>query len=80
MIIRDPIDPHRADRWDRGFVTKEALCRAGPDLREPQGSNPLGPPGPELFFGCVSRRNGIPLIRLPTLKNRIFVAPLRPRK
>src|SRR5208337_4908574 len=49
LIIRDPIDPHRADRWDRGFVTKEALCRADPDLREPQGSNPLGPPGPELW-------------------------------
>ena len=48
MIIRDPIDPHRADRWDRGFVTKEALCRADPDPWEPQGSNPPGPRGPEL--------------------------------
>jgi hypothetical protein len=45
LIIRDPIDPHRADRWDRAFVTKEALCRADPDPWEPWGSNPLGPPG-----------------------------------
>ena len=45
LIIRDPIDPHRADRWDRGFVTKEALCHADPDPWEPWGSNPLGPPG-----------------------------------
>ena len=37
VIIRDPIDPHCADRWDRGFVTKEALCRADPDLWELQG-------------------------------------------
>ena len=28
----DPIGPYGAGRWDRGFVTKEALCRADPDL------------------------------------------------
>jgi hypothetical protein len=25
LIIRDPIEPHCADRWDQGFVTKGAL-------------------------------------------------------
>jgi hypothetical protein len=33
-LILDPIDPRGADRWDRGFVTKGALCRADPDLWE----------------------------------------------
>ena len=33
LIFLDPIDPHRVARWDRGFVTKEALCRADPDVR-----------------------------------------------
>ena len=33
LMILDPIDPRGADRWDRGFVTKEALCRAHPDWR-----------------------------------------------
>ena len=34
LMILDPIDPFGADRWDRGFVTKEALCRADPVRRE----------------------------------------------
>ena len=47
LIIRDPIDPHRADRWDRGFVTKEALCRADPDLWGAWVDNHPGLPGEE---------------------------------
>jgi hypothetical protein len=31
-MILDPIDPYGMGRWDRGLVTKEALCRADPDL------------------------------------------------
>src|SRR5208337_710212 len=45
LIIRDPIDPRGADRWDRGFVTKEALCRADPVRRE-GGPSLIGPPYP----------------------------------
>ena len=46
LMILDPIDPRGAGRWDRGFVTKEALCRADPDLWGAWGSNPPGRPGP----------------------------------
>ncbi len=38
LMILDPIDPHGVDRWDRGFVTKGALCRADPGL--PQFRHP----------------------------------------
>ena len=31
---------------------------ASTDLREPQGSNPLGPPGPELELGTGLRQSG----------------------
>jgi hypothetical protein len=41
-MILDPIDPYGVDRWDRGFVTKEALCRADPDLWEPGAGNRPG--------------------------------------
>jgi hypothetical protein len=34
-MILDPIGPYGMDRWDRGFVTKEALCRADPGPWEP---------------------------------------------
>jgi len=51
LIIRDPIDPHRADRWDRGFVTKEALCRTDPDLWGAGVGNHPGLPGPDYTPG-----------------------------
>jgi hypothetical protein len=45
-MILDPIDPYGMDRWDRGFVTKEALCRADPDLWGAWVANHPGLPGP----------------------------------
>ena len=33
---------------------------ASTDLREPQGSNPLGPPGPELLNGNTAEPGGLP--------------------
>src|SRR6516162_11192861 len=35
LMNPDPIGPYGAGRWDRGFVTREALCRADPDLPRP---------------------------------------------
>ncbi len=37
------------------------------DLREPQGSNPLGPPGPELVTGRMET-NGNPNVSSPQSK------------
>ena len=41
-MILDPIDPRGAGRWDRGFVTKEALCRADPYVRRVGGWRGIG--------------------------------------
>src|SRR5262249_56491733 len=46
LMILDPIDPYGRGRWDRGFVTKEALCRADPDVRAPPYPHRLPDPLP----------------------------------
>ena len=43
-MILDPIDSYGMGRWDRGFVTKEALCRADPDLWGAEVGNHPGLP------------------------------------
>jgi hypothetical protein len=40
LMILDPMAPYSTGRRDRGFVTKEALWRADPDLWERWGQRP----------------------------------------
>ena len=37
---------------------RSRMRESSTDLREPQGSNPLGPPGPELELGTGLRQSG----------------------